>query len=89
MLELTRYPEEHLPEDLLFACELIVERPPRHAGGPRQLVHAHRAEATFKEEALGSLDDGLARPATPGLREGFARTIVKFHVKPLALISAD
>src|SRR5512135_1648479 len=28
VLELTRHPEEHLPEDLLLACELVIERPP-------------------------------------------------------------
>ena len=68
VLELTRHPEEHFPEDLLLACELVVERPPGHARGLGQFVHADGAEASLQEQALGRLDDGLPRPAPPGLR---------------------
>src|SRR5215471_11323164 len=31
VLELSRHPEEHLAEDLLLACELVIERAPGHA----------------------------------------------------------
>ena len=47
-------PAEHRPEDLLLARELVVERPPGHAGGLGQLVHTDGAEATFQEQALSA-----------------------------------
>ena len=67
VLELSRHPEEHLPENLLLAGELVVERPPGYAGGRGQLVHADRTEAAFQEQALRGIDDGLSRPAASGL----------------------
>ncbi len=62
-LELTRHLEEHLAEYFLFACELIVERSPRDAGGLGQLVHRDGAEAPLQEQALGRFDDRLPRSA--------------------------
>ena len=94
VLELTRHPEEHLPEDLLLAGELVVERPPGHAGGLGQLVHAHRAEAAFQEQARGGLDDGLPRPAATGTLASRALVLQRqlracIHAKFLiALLSA-
>ena len=49
VLELSRDPEKHLPEDFLLACELVVERPPGDAGGLGQFVHAHRSEPMLQE----------------------------------------
>ena len=66
LLELTRHPAEHLPEDLLLAGQLVVERPPSDAGGLGQLVHADSTEAAFQEQALRRIDNGLSRPAAPG-----------------------
>src|SRR5271166_4642516 len=83
VLELTRHPEEHLPEDLLLACELIVERPPGDAGGLRQLVHRDGAEAPLQEQTLGRFDDRLTRAAAPRPRNGLVRTLAIFHQKAL------
>ena len=82
VFELTRHPEEHFPEDRLFACELVVERPPGHARGNGQFVHADGAEASFQEQALGRLDDGLPRPATPSLQAGLVCNIANLHASP-------
>ena len=57
--ELTRHPAKHLPEDLLLAGELVVERPPGHAGRLRQLVHADGTEAALQKQALSSRHDDL------------------------------
>jgi hypothetical protein len=70
VLELTRHPEEHLPEDFLLAGELVVERAAGDAGGRGQFVHADGAEAPFQKQALGRLDDRLSRPVAPRLRNG-------------------
>ena len=51
VLEVARHPQKHLPEDFLLACELVVERPPGHAGSLGEFVHAHRSEAPFQEQA--------------------------------------
>ena len=67
VFELSRHPAEHLPEDVLLRCELVVERPPRYAGGLSQVVHADEAEAPFHEQPPGRLYDGLPRPACAGL----------------------
>ena len=48
-LKLAGNPLKHLPEDFLLACELVVERPARHAGRLGELVHAHRSEPALKE----------------------------------------
>ena len=66
-LELPRHLKEHLPEDFLFAGELIVERSPGDAGGLGQLVHRDGAKAPLQEQALGRFDDRLTGAAAPGL----------------------
>jgi hypothetical protein len=63
-LELSRPPEEHLPEDLLLAGELVVERPPGDAGGRGQFIHHDGAEAPLQEQALGRFDVRLPRSAS-------------------------
>ena len=81
----TRHPEERFPEDLLLARELIVERPSSHATSLGQLIHADGAEAAFQKQALGGIDDGLARSAASGLRGGLFHGAATFHLQTLRL----
>ena len=73
LLEVACHPAEHLTEDFLLVCELVVERPPRHVGGLGKFVHAHGAEAPFQEQARGSLDDGLPRTSAWDLLDNAIR----------------
>jgi hypothetical protein len=66
-LDLTPRSEEHLPEDLFHAGELVVERPPGDASGRGQLIHADSAEAAFQEQALRGIDNGLSRSSAAAL----------------------
>ena len=53
-LVLSRQPAKHLPEDLLLAGELIVERPPGEARRLSQLVHAHRAKPMSRKRRVAA-----------------------------------
>ncbi len=81
--ELSRHPEKHLPEDFLLACELVVERPPGHAGRPGQFVHAHRSESMFQEQARSGLDDGFPGSSARNPRDHPVGFFSKLHPRSL------
>ena len=56
--EFTGAPLHQGTEDPLLALEVVVERPRRHPGAPRDVGHLGVGEPTRAEDLLGRVEDG-------------------------------